>query len=174
MKARKDYPESGIKKGEEYYHWKFRFGGIHRSKTPPKPSQLTQSEFLSTLYDLQERLGNLQADNAEDLKTDVEEIASELRDLGQDCQGKLDNMPDGLQQGETGQLLEQRADSCENAADELEGIDFEWSEVDTLAEIKDEEPDIEEDDLKEELERRKQDRLEEILQEVQGVDLSFE
>ena len=28
QKAAKDYPDQGIKKGDQYFHWKFRFGGV--------------------------------------------------------------------------------------------------------------------------------------------------
>jgi hypothetical protein len=126
--ARKDYPNAGIKKGESYYWWSFRFGGKHMSKTPPKQSQLTQSEFLSTLYDIQERIGDLSADSASDLQSAVEEIADELRTLGEECNDKRDNMPEGLQDGDVGQLLEARAEACEQAASDLEDVDFEVDE----------------------------------------------
>jgi len=76
--ARKDYPECGIKKGDTYYWWKFRFGGKHESKTYPKQSQLTQSEFLSQVYALNERLEDLDAsiyiDDPESLSSDLEEM----------------------------------------------------------------------------------------------------
>ncbi len=48
-KARKDNPAAGIKAGDSYYWWKFRRGGKHYSKTAPRPSQLTQSEYLRRL-----------------------------------------------------------------------------------------------------------------------------
>ena len=55
-KARKDYPNSGIKKGDTYYWWKFYKGPLYRSLSYPKRSQLTQSEYLSTIYETQEEL----------------------------------------------------------------------------------------------------------------------
>ena len=141
MHAQKDYPDAGIKKGEEYYHWKFRYGGLHRSKTPPKPSQLTQSEFLSSLYDIQDRLENISADTVEDIQTEVESIAEELNQMAEECREKHDNMPDGLQEGEVGQMLDERADACESAAGELESVDFEIEDDQTFY-----------DEVKEELE----------------------
>jgi len=51
-RARKDNPV--VKAGESYYWWKFRFGPKLYSKTPPKPSQLTQSPYLSVIYACQE------------------------------------------------------------------------------------------------------------------------
>lgn len=136
--ARKDYPEHNIKKGESYYWWKFKFGGKNYSKTQPKASQLTQSDFLSQLYDIQDRLGELTADNIEDLQSEVESIAEELNQLAEECHEKHDNMPEGLQEGEVGQMLEERADACENAAGELEGIDFEYDEQNALDEVREE------------------------------------
>jgi len=137
--ARKDYPEHGIKKGDEYYWWAFMIGGRggpkHFSKTPPKPSQLTQSEFLSQVYDLNERLENLQPGDHEELASELSEIAEEFRTLASECEDKLSNMPDGLQQGDAGQLLEQRAEECNSLADELEGINCEYEEEDLPAEI---------------------------------------
>jgi hypothetical protein len=91
----------------------------------PKASDLTQSEFLGTLYGLQERLseaveGFRGSGEAGDLESELNDIASELRTLGEECQEKYDNMPEGLQQGDTGQLLENRSQECESKADELE------------------------------------------------------
>ncbi len=56
-KARKDNPV--CKAGESYYWWKFRFGGKHYSLTYPKPSQLTQSVYLSVIYACQEQWSEL-------------------------------------------------------------------------------------------------------------------
>jgi len=57
--ARKAIPDHGIKVGDSYYWWKFRFGGKHISRYWPRPSQLTQSEFYSTLYGCQETIEDL-------------------------------------------------------------------------------------------------------------------
>lgn len=114
--ARKDNPVA--KKGESYYWWKPMVGGRggakRFSKERPKPSQLTQSEFLSRLYEEQESLDA--ATDAEGMKA----VAEAIRELGEEQQGKYDNMPEGLQQGETGQLLEERAQGCQSWADEID------------------------------------------------------
>lgn len=126
--AAKDHPAAGIKKGESYYWWKFRFGGKHMSKTPPRPSQLTQSDFLSTQLELEERIGDLKADTFEDLKGEVESIVEEIRRLGEEQADKIGNLPDSFQQGPTGELLQGRADGCEEWADALEGVDLDVDE----------------------------------------------
>jgi hypothetical protein len=57
---------------------------------------------------------------ASDLSSELTDIAGDIRTLGEECQEKHDNMPEGLQQGDTGQLLETRAQECEGKAEELE------------------------------------------------------
>jgi len=142
-KAQKAQGECGrcnakIEKGDAYKWWKFRYGGRRiRCLKPgcsPKPSDLTQSEFYGTLYGIQESVETALDDfrnggEPGDLASALNDTAQELRDLGEECQGKLDNMPEGLQQGDTGQLLENRAQECESKADELESAASEIESV---------------------------------------------
>ena len=100
----------------------------------PENSDLTQSEFYGTLYGIQESVEKGLNDfrnggEPVDLASALNDAAQELRDLGEECQGKLDNMPEGLQQGDTGQLLENRAQECESKADELESAASEIESV---------------------------------------------
>ena len=124
-KSRKDYP--GIPKGSTYYWWKFRYGGMHRSLIRPRQSQLTQSSHLSEAYSIQE---DLEALIIQDIKEgiDLQEYADRIRELGQNAEDSLYNMPDGLQQGDVGQMLEQRTSDMEDWANELEGVDTEIDE----------------------------------------------
>lgn len=121
-KARKDVPGTDIKAGESYYWWQFKNGPKRAQRERPKASQLTQSNFKSQVYALQERIADLSA--SPDLESECEDIASELRNIGEECQSSFDNMPEGLQQGDVGQMLEQRVSDMESAADEFESIDF--------------------------------------------------
>lgn len=114
-------------KGEYYYTWGMMMGGRgvqQRSRTEPRRSQLTNSDFLGQIYDLEDGFAPTDATSPEDLQDMRDDVAQQLRDLGQEQQDKFDNMPDGLQQGDTGQLLEERAQSCEQIADELEQVDL--------------------------------------------------
>lgn len=117
--ARKDYPAFGIVKGQEHYHWVIKTGPRssreYRQLTPPRRSQLTSSEYFSRLWDL---FDNFQGNTPDDIK----QLAEDLRELGQEQQEKFDNMPDGLQQGDVGQMLEERASNCESSADEIDNI----------------------------------------------------
>lgn len=117
--ARKDNPVA--KKGESYYWWKFRFGGKRFSLTYPKRSQLTQSAYFGTLYDLADMIEDYEIvpgemDTVESLRDEVEGELDSLRD---ECQESLDNMPEALQYAPTGELLQERIDALENAINEL-------------------------------------------------------
>lgn len=123
-RANKDYPEIGIKAGEMYYTWRMRQGNgsVKRmSKTPPKPSQLTLSDWASPYRAFAEEIEELELDD--NLYSELQRIAGEIRSLGEEQQAKLDNMPEGLQQGDTGQLLQSRAEACEEWADAIEALD---------------------------------------------------
>lgn len=121
IKARKDYPNEGIKKGDMYYKWGFRFGGTYRSKTAPIRQQLTQSEFLIGLYDFEDRQNALEVN--ESLPDEIESLVSDIQAFADEQEDKRSNMPDGLQDSETGQLLEERAEGLREWADELDNVD---------------------------------------------------
>lgn len=143
--ARKD--NQVVKKGESYFWWKFRFGGKHYSKAKPKRSLLTESSFLGGVWDIEDTLTEAGASGAafEDIISDA---TGEIECLGEEAQSALDNMPDSLQSGPTGELLQGRVDACEEWVSELEDIDL----------------DID-DDLDDE---EKEAREEEILEEIQA------
>lgn len=112
-----------IRKGEPYYWWQFMNGPKTISRTRPKPSQLTQSEFLSQALAIQEQVEAIsefiQPEEREDIATELEGCADELETLASECENKRSNMPEQLQDAETGQLLETRAEKCNELADEL-------------------------------------------------------
>lgn len=124
VKAAKDYPAQGIAKGEMYYYTKIKTGPrssrVMRSKTPFKRSQLTSSDYLSQLYEWEDskaEIGSME---------DAQQFADDIRQLGEEQQERLDGMPEGLQQGSTGMMLAERAEACENAANEIEEIIYDW------------------------------------------------
>lgn len=124
-KARKAIPHAEIKKGESYWWWQFYKSGKRYSKTQPKASQLIGSAFLSQMQSFAEDLEELNGDmDANDIESERDRIADEVRSLGDECQEKLDNMPEGLQQGDTGQMLQERVDACEQFASDLESQDI--------------------------------------------------
>lgn len=123
-KARKDVPSAGIKAGDSYYWWKFRFGGKHYSKTQPKRSQLTQSAFYSALYDLQDDvIGHAEA--ADSLRDTRDDVVSTLEDMKSDCESSLDNMPDHLRDSSSsGEMLQERISALESAIDAFTDLDL--------------------------------------------------
>ena len=54
----------------------------------------------------------------------AQSIADELSSIRDETQDSLDNMPEGLQEGDTGQLLQERIDNLEYAISDLEAIDY--------------------------------------------------
>lgn len=142
QKAAKDYPDHGIKKGDVYYSWSFRYGGEHKSRTYPRPSQLTQSK-LSTAYAAMEGLEDSlpSLDTLEGIAEAARECAEEVRGVAEEYRDSRENMPEGLQDGPTGQECEEKADALEACADELESAadDVEALDADDFREEGDEE-----------------------------------
>jgi hypothetical protein len=116
-----------IAKGESYYWWQFKNSGKHFSKTAPKPSQLTQSNYLSQLYSIRETIDDITAETADDLQAFVEDVKSQLEDLKSETESSLENMPDSLQSSPTGELLQERIDALDNAINEFDNLDLEYS-----------------------------------------------
>lgn len=124
-RAGKDYPEIGVKKGEGYYHWTLYKRPTQRSKTRPSRSQLTGSSFKAQLYDLiDSTLPGCEGQG------DLESLAGDVRELASEAQSSFDNMPESLQQGDTGQMLENRVSELEAWADEIESAASELGEKD--------------------------------------------
>lgn len=142
-KARKAYPESGIEPGDMYYYVSMKTGPrssrTMRSKEPFKRWQLTTSEYFSTLWQLEDRLGDFQGDYS-----DLEDIIAEIEQLRDETQEKFDAMPEGLQMGDTGQLLEERVSELDDLISTLQGIE-EPGDV----EVDEEDADNEEDEISE-------------------------
>ncbi|KPL26825.1 MAG: hypothetical protein AMJ72_12320 [Acidithiobacillales bacterium SM1_46] len=146
--ARKDNPVA--KKGESYYWWKFRYGGKRYSKTPPKPSQLTQSPYFSSIRSLVEMIEEQEVRDEDMLNDLKEQVRDELESIQSECQDSLDNMPDALQYSPTGELLQERIDACDSAISDIDMIDeFEFEEE--SFEDKYDEDDFEDDKEREEM-----------------------
>lgn len=171
-----------VEKGQTYYTWSFRFGPTHISLTPPKPSQLTQSAFKSTVLDIEERIGSIEGDDPGGLDAERNDIIGELESLRDETQGSLENMPEGLQQGDTGQMLQERIDALEGAISELEGIDLDYEEpdddeirndleadLDTTAEEGEE--GVTDDEIEEERNVRLRVWISEKIDELQGISI---
>jgi len=158
QKARKEYECSNssckkpIKVGDEYYRFsvsRFQPLRILCLACKPRRSQMTGSDFLATLYDIEDSMAGLSVENMEEAQGCIETMISELEELRDETEGRRDNMPEQLQDAPTGEMLQGRVDSVDEMIGELEDI---------------------ETDIDEELsEDEKEDRKEEILQAIQDV-----
>ncbi|HUW14874.1 MAG TPA: hypothetical protein VM537_34460 [Anaerolineae bacterium] len=128
-KARKDYPEAGISKGDTYYHWSFRYGGKHRSKDRPRPSQLTQSK-LSGAYAAQESIEDLSGETDIDtIRSVVESAISEIQEVAEEYRDSADTIRETFSESPTADECEEKAEALESYAEELEGVTLdEWSD----------------------------------------------
>jgi hypothetical protein len=160
-----------IAKGESYFWWQFLRSPKQYSKERPKNSQLTQSSFLSTLYGIEERIEEFSAENKDDFDSFIEEIKSEIEELRDTTQESLDNMPEGLQQGDTGQLLQERVDGLDSWIDEIDGIELDCDEEEVRAGIieDDEEKELSEDEVEEKVAEEIQEKVNEAISEFQGT-----
>ncbi len=114
-----------IEIGEPYRWWKFRRSGkFIRCAKPgcaPKGSDLTQSDFWKSIKLIQE---GTEFNDADSLDSDKDNVVSELQNVADETQGKFDNMPEGLQNGDTGQMLQERVDAVQSVIDTLESVDL--------------------------------------------------
>ena len=69
-------------KGETYFWFKFRYGGKNFSRTRPRNSQLTQSEFYGFIYSFVEAIQDyyLEEDEGSVLEGQIEEWTAELQE----------------------------------------------------------------------------------------------
>lgn len=150
-----------IQAGAPYVWWKFRYGGKRvrcgQAACAPKPADLTQSEFLSTLYDIQET--TFPADTIEDLESAKDEVVSRLEELRDQQEEKRSNMPDSLQESDTGNMLQERYDAIDSAISDIESVDI----TDLDPEDKDE------GETDEDFATRQQEHRDEIAAELAGV-----
>lgn len=160
QKARKMYEcsnsscESLIKVGEDYYRFslsRFQKLRILCLACKPSRSQMTGSDFLSTMYAIED--DEIQKVSIEaivdDAQSVIDNIVGQLEELRDETEEKRENMPEQLQDAPSGEMLQSRYDSVEEMLGELEDVDL---EID--------------DELTEE---EKQERYEEIQQAIQDV-----
>ena len=117
-----DYSVDGkqIQIGEPYWWWKFKHGTKRISKTRPRRSQLTQSNFLGQWYEIEYDIS----------PGSLEDIIERVEALIEECQESLDNMPEHLQESSSsGEILQERIDGMQEWLDEAQN-----AELDTMSE----------------------------------------
>lgn len=122
-KARKANKTAGIKKGDSYFWWKFRFGGKHFSKTRPRRSQLTQSAFYAAMYDIEDDYAEICTDYPSDAESEVESIKDRVQEQIDELQEKQQNLdsafPNGCPSLDT---INERIDALETCVSDLDDI----------------------------------------------------
>lgn len=120
-----------IEAGQAYKFWAFMVGGHGGPKhircgkpgCSPKPQDLTQSEFWSAIYSLQDTV--FDGKTPEDLEDQRDDVKDELENIGSEQEDKYSNLPEGFQNGQSGELLQERSQACQDVASELESVDCE-------------------------------------------------
>lgn len=186
-------------KGQSYYWWATRttigktyHKSIHKSKDKPKPSRLESSPFTSGWMSALEAFDDL--GTGDDFESAVADVVGNLEDLMSETQDKYDNLPEGLQAGQTGEMLQGRVDSLQELIDELGNVSVDMSDVSSEEpdedDVKAEAGDKEEDETKEEYEERladaerklreereqeaREEKAQEIIDELQGISYNGE
>lgn len=143
-KARKAIPSAGIKKGDSYYWWKFRFGSRRVSKTPPRRSQLTQSSKKAALFDAEdsvsEAISNVQDGKwgLSELREALESAAESVREVAEEYRESASNMESAFPNGAPKiDELNERADEVESTADELDQVVSSMGDEDAEVILKD-------------------------------------
>ena len=157
-----------INVGESYYNWCFYGGQPQYSKERPKPSQLTQNWFKQELYSIQEKIEEFEPEDVEDVATFVDDIRSDAESLRDECQEHLDNMPEQLQDSDSGQTLQERIDNLDSVIGDIDNFD---SEFESEIEKEDDETD---DEFLERQSEEKQQWLDDKMSEIQEFDFNFE
>ena len=122
VKAQKDYPQFGVKRGQQHFTWSVPMGGVFvkfRSMTQPKKSQLVapgyQQDF-AVLQETAEALGEIHD------TSDIDSLIDEITALKDETEEKYNNMPQQLQGGDTGVLMQERVTELETWIEELSNI----------------------------------------------------
>ncbi len=122
-RAAKDYPEYGISRGDTYYEWCHYRQKPTKSKTPPKESDLTADPDMAEAMRVFEGLDQSASYDCEDVRG----MISTLEDCRDSLQGRLDGVPESLQDSsplnEKIEQLEETISSMESLADDLEQED---------------------------------------------------
>lgn len=127
QKARKTYKcdkcGKDINPGDVYFKIEapFRPTKYRCSCCRPERSELTESDYLQWLYRLQDHLND-----DYDLKEESgkDELRDELENMKDELESRLENMPEQLQDSASGETLQNRIDSLDDAINELDCLEF--------------------------------------------------
>ena len=115
-----------IEVGQPYLRGDLNFARpvIRCCKCGLEPWEVTTSDYQLSVGEVVYRW----QENYEVTEEGRDSMVCDLESIRDDLQDRLDNMPEGLQQGDTGQLLQDRIDQLDAAISDLENIDFDEDE----------------------------------------------
>lgn len=161
QKARKEYVcskcKKSIKKGEEYQKIiaMYKKPQIVCSDCKIARSELTSSEYYAWLFNLQD---NLKIETIED----IEILLGEIENQKEELEEKYENIPEQLQDGNAGDILQDRIDNLGEVYNELDQIIEDIKYINkknlTIEELK---------NLKNKLVKEKKNQLKEILYSIE-------
>jgi len=139
-KARKDFPDDLIKRGDTYYWWKFRTGPTFRSLERPRRSQLTNIPLLADIYDVMDACNDVmeQADL-------IDEVIEACRDASEALYGSsdgwrgtgpIDSMAYTSKHTEMYERMQEAAASLESLANDLESPEHGQAEYESVEDAK--------------------------------------
>ena len=111
-----------IPAGSKYYKGEINFGPtiVRCEECKLESWEVTTSDYQLSVGEIVYRW----RDNYNLEEGVNEDIASALEEIRDDLQDRLDNMPEGLQEGDVGQLIQERIDALESAIDDLNSFDL--------------------------------------------------
>jgi hypothetical protein len=168
-----------INVGESYWWWQFPHSPIYYSKTRPKRSQLTRSEFYSWLFDMEDdTIGafelpeDIEDYKPEDLEATRDEWVGEIESQKEELESRLDNMPDGLRDSS---VLNERIEGLDSWIGDLEGVDIDWDDeelkkeaTEKVKKVTNEEAGISTEAVQEAFLDMKRQKIEELVEELQN------
>lgn len=154
--------------GSKYYRGEMRFiPDIVRCDSCKLESwEVTTSDYILQVG----RIANKWSEDYECSASGAENIASDLEELKDELQDRLDNMPYQLQEADTGQLLQDRIDNLESVIDELNAIDEDSLKDDVVSEYEpedgDDDDEVEWDDDNEEMTSALEEKISDAIEEA--------
>jgi hypothetical protein len=116
--ARKDYPDRGIAKGQEYWWWKFFGESTVYSLIQPKRYQLTRSQYLINIYKWIDELPRFK--DTESFLEVHDTMIAELISYSQELTQRLESMKPQLRNtAPSGKRLQIRIKLIESVVDTL-------------------------------------------------------
>ncbi len=98
--------------------------------TTQSPMESAEIQYVSDVRSIERDMFSARPKDASDLQEMQDMWVEQIREIADECRVNLDELGDDLQQGPTGKQLEDRADSMDMWADEIEAVEVDWNEND--------------------------------------------